>query len=285
MGEKIASMFQEWITDLLETTFNMLGNLIFDHDALSGFFSQLYGIFVAFGGVMLVTIALAKVLIFLLSEADGSREASAWGMIVDSFKASAMVLILPLILIFSLDMIVYPLGNWMFSSIGGMTIDKIHQFRKIEDVSQVAPNVISTLILLLFILIVFATFLIKICIYHADLVLLELLSVWAAISIINEEYNYMSVWWREFLSQIVSIIVQMGLMVGIVEVLSSTTFEWYSFMLLIGFGVLIIRGPSVLRSMWYGTGSGKATMQGSKMATRMYMMRAKSVTSAASAAK
>lgn len=53
-------------------------------------------------------------------------------------------------------------------------------------------------------------------------------------------------------------------------------------MLLIDFGVLIIRGPSVLRSMWYGTESGKATMQGSKMATRMYMMRARSVTSAAS---
>lgn len=34
-------------------------------------------------------------------------------------------------------------------------------------------------------------------------------------------------------------------------------------------GVLII--------MWYVTGSGKATMQGSKMATRMYMMRARSI--------
>lgn len=102
-----------------------------------------------------------------------------------------------------------------------MTANKIDSFTEIEDVSQVAPNVTSTLILLR----VFTTFLIKIYIYHADLVLLELLSVWAAISIINEEYNYMSVWWREFLSQIVSIIVQMGLMVGIVEVLSSTTFE------------------------------------------------------------
>ena len=134
-----------------------------------------------------------------------------------------------------------------------MTANKINSFIETEDVSQFALNVNSTLILLLFLLIVFATFLIKICIYHADLVLLELLSVWAAISIINDEYNYMSVWWRKFLSQIVSSIVQMGLMVGIVEVLSSTTFEWYIFMLLIGFGVLIIRGPSVLRSMWYVT--------------------------------
>lgn len=100
MGERIFKMFSDWITDLLETTFNLLGKLIFDHNALSGFFSQLYGIFIAFGGVMLVTIALAKVLIFLLSEAEGSRDASVWGLIVDSFKASAMVLILPLILIF-----------------------------------------------------------------------------------------------------------------------------------------------------------------------------------------
>lgn len=37
MGAKVAEMFKEWITDLLETTFNLLGKLIFDHDALSGF--------------------------------------------------------------------------------------------------------------------------------------------------------------------------------------------------------------------------------------------------------
>lgn len=54
------------------------------------------------------------------------------------------------------------------------------------------------------------------------------------------------------------------------KVLSSATSEWNSFMLLISFGVLIVRGSNVLRSMWYGKASSKAIMQGSKMATRMY---------------
>ncbi|MBC1850916.1 protein TrsL, partial [Listeria seeligeri] len=50
---------------------------------------------------------------------------------------------------------------------------------------------------------------------------------------------------------------------------------WYSLVLLIGFGVLIIRGPSVTRSMWYATGSGRATMNAGKTMTRLAMMKLK----------
>ncbi|MCJ7843087.1 hypothetical protein MUB24_19840 [Lederbergia sp. NSJ-179] len=120
------------------------------------------------------------------------------------------------------------------------------------------------------------TFFHKMCIYHADILFLALVSPWAAISVMAEDNNYAGVWWREFLSQIVTIVLQVAAMVGVVEILtgSNRNMSWYKFMLLIGLCVLLIRGPSVTRSMWYATGAGKSKMnQGGKIAARMMMIR------------
>ena len=112
------------------------------------------------------------------------------------------------------------------------------------------------------------------CIYHADVLLLNVLSVLAAISIVADDNNYAGIWWREVLSQVMTIIVQTACMVGVVEILGSENLSWYQFMLLIGLCVLLIRGPSVLRNMWYATGSGKSMInQGGKMAARLMMVR------------
>ena len=64
-------------------------------------------------------------------------------------------------------------------------------------------------------------------------------------------------------------------MVGVVEIISGANeFSWYQFMLLIGLCVLLIRGPSVTRNMWYATGAGKSMMgQGGKMASRVTMIK------------
>src|SRR5699024_3473736 len=114
------------------------------------------------------------------------------------------------------------------------------------------------------------------CISHEDCLLLQLLRPLAAIFIMANDNNYAGVWWREFLSQIVTIIVQVAGMVGVVEILTGSNGEmsWYKFMLLIGLCVLLIRGPSVTMNMWYATGSGKTMMnQGGKMAARIMMSR------------
>jgi len=52
----------------------------------------------------------------------------------------------------------------------------------------------------LFITVAVVSFFKKMCIYHADLILLQILSVWAAISMCADDNNYMSVWWREAIS-------------------------------------------------------------------------------------
>ncbi|MBC1228624.1 conjugal transfer protein TrbL family protein [Listeria booriae] len=272
--DKISEMVQGWVEDTLEAVFNFFAKILFNPEGLSGFFATLYKVFVGIGGAVLVCIILFRIVVFMLSEAEGSREANVGELIIATLKASAMVLVLPFMTFFSSKYIVQPLGEWMFGLMGKMTADKLLDYISSDSVLSLMGNKFAIELLTVFLLVVFIAFVFKICIYQADIILLQIMSVWAAISIASEDSNYMSVWWRELLSQVVSVILQMVLMVGIVEILTSD-FKWYSLVLLIGFGVLIIRGPSVTRSMWYATGSGRATMNAGKTMTRLAMMKLK----------
>ena len=62
------------------------------------------------------------------------------------------------------------------------------------------PNSFVLILMTLFITVAVVSFFKKMCIYHADLILLQILSVWAAISMCADDNNYMSVWWREAIS-------------------------------------------------------------------------------------
>lgn len=60
---------------------------------------------------------LVKILIYQLSEAEGSTEADIWSILVSIVKSSAMFLILPTLLYFIMDQFLQPLGDYMFSSV------------------------------------------------------------------------------------------------------------------------------------------------------------------------
>lgn len=275
IGEKIQEFFIDFINDVLERTFKLISKMLFSSEGMTGFFEELYGIFVAVGAMLMVCIVLFKVIQGLLeSAASGeSQEAQLGYTLIDTLKASAMIPIMPFILWFIVGKIVYPLGEYMFGKIGNYTADGVANILQSGSVGSVIGNQFMFIILFAFVCIAVVAFFIKMCIYHADLLLLSLLSVLAAISIVADDNNYAGVWWREVLSQVTTIIVQTACMVGLTELLSSDL-TWYKFMLLIGLCVLLIRGPSVLRNMWYATGAGKGMMaQGGKMAARMMMVR------------
>ena len=82
---------------------------------------------------------------------------------------------------------------------------------------------------------------------------------------INDEYNYMGIWWREFLSQIVTLLLEIVSMLLFTQILMSDDFNWVKLAGLIGMGFVIIKGPSVAKSMWFTTGSVRSTISGAKM--------------------
>ena len=94
MGDKILRMFQEWVEDGTTIIFNILSEFIFGYEGLNGFATNLYGVFVFFGGILLVVMVLVKIIIYKLSEAEGSTEADIWSIIIEIMKSSSMVLIL-----------------------------------------------------------------------------------------------------------------------------------------------------------------------------------------------
>lgn len=270
--EKVMNMIEEWLNDLLTAVFKFLAEVLFNHEALSGLFLDVYRIFAVFGGVLLVAIVLFRILNAMLNEAT-NNESNIAEIIVSALKASVMVFLLPIILYFVVKEILYPLMEYMFVEIAGSSSDIITNSIESSMVVDVfGSGTMAITLLLLFLVVVFIVFTFKICVYHVDLIILEVFSVFAAITIATEKYDFSEVWWREFLSQIVSIVTQVLLMAAIVQLLANFN-SWYDFMLIIGCGVLIIRGPSVLRSMWYSSGGAKGGMSLGKSATRISMMR------------
>lgn len=270
--EKVMNMIEEWLNDLLTAVFKFLAEVLFNHEALSGLFLDVYRIFAVFGGVLLVAIVLFRILNAMLNEAT-NNESNIAEIIVSALKASVMVFLLPVILYFVVKEILYPLMEYMFVEIAGSSSDIITNSIESSMVVDVfGTGTMAVTLLLLFLVVVFIVFTFKICVYHVDLIILDIFSVFAAITIATENYDFSEVWWREFLSQIVSIITQVLLMAAIVQLLANFN-SWYDFMLIIGCGVLIIRGPSVLRSMWYSSGGAKGGISLGKSATRISMMR------------
>ena len=270
--ESIMNMLNEWLEEILTAVFKFLAEVLFSHEALSGLFLDVYGIFAVLGGVLLVAIVLFRIVNALMSEAGG-QESNIADIIISALKASVMVFLLPVILYFVVSEMLYPLMDYMFHDIADSSSDLVSNMLATSFVTGVFPaGSMAAILLMLFLVIVFLFFTIKVCVYHVDLVILEIFSVFAAVTIATENYDFSEIWWREFLSQIVSITTQVLLMAAIVYLLANLN-SWYEFMLIIGSGILIIRGPSVLRSMWYSSGAARGGLSVGKTTTRLAMMK------------
>ncbi|KIL45169.1 conjugal transfer protein TrbL family protein [Jeotgalibacillus soli] len=272
---KILDFFESSFRSIFDSIFIFLSDIVFSHDKMPNFFIDLYGVFLVIGSAVMLVLVSFKVVQAMIQNAasGGSNQIALSDIVVRTLLASAMIPIMPFILLFIVGKVVYPLGEYMFKSMGESSAKGVVDVLRASELGEFLGSQIMLIIVLGIITIGVTVFTVKMCIYHADLILLQVLSVWAAISIIADDNNYASVWWREVLSQVTTIVVQVAIMAGMVQLLSNDI-TWWSFMLIIGFSVLLIRGPSVTRHMWYATGSGKAAIgQAGKIATRISMLR------------
>ena len=274
IGESINGYFGDGITQILQEVTTFISKILFEPKAMPDFFNRIYLIFVGFGATVMGIIIAFKIVQYIMDVSNDQTQANVWEIITRAFKASFMIIASPVLLTLIVGKVVYPLGEFMFTKITTDLASAAKNYIISMGSAFATPNSYVFIIMLGFILVAVTCFFFKMCIYQADLILLQILSVWAAISMCADDNNYMSVWWREVISQITTILVQTLLMVGVTSILASK-FEWQNLMLLIGFCSLLIKGPSVLRNMWYSTGSGKTAMSGGKIATRWLMMKGK----------
>lgn len=259
IGERLQEMFLEWITSAIEMVVEFLQNILLNYDGLAGLALDAYNLFVYVGGLLVVTLALAKVIQQLLSEAEGSQEADIWYTIINSFKAGGLIVIMPFIISVTMNGIVQPISSYFIEEMGILTVDNIEGVMNAETMPDIFSEGLNQVILMLFLLIVIGFYAFKLFVSQAQILILEILSPLVAVSVVSDDYDFMDNWWRDLLSHTLTIMVLTLCMALFTEALTMDTETiWGKLPLLIGSGALVLSGPSLLKSIWFSSGAGRA---------------------------
>src|SRR5690625_326695 len=259
IGERLQEMFLEWITSAIEMMVEFLQNILLNYDGLAGLALDAYNLFVYVGGLLVVTLALAKVIQQLLSEAEGSQEADIWYTIINSFKAGGLIVIMPFIISVTMNGIVQPISSYFIEEMGILTVDNIEGVMNAETMPDIFSEGLNQVILMLILLIVIGFYAFKLFVSQAQILILEILSPLVAVSVVSDDYDFMDNWWRDLLSHTLTIMVLTLCMALFTEALTMDTETiWGKLPLLIGSGALVLSGPSLLKSIWFSSGAGRA---------------------------
>lgn len=274
-GLDIAKMLNDYFLSIAESALNgffqMIAKLIFSPQNLPQFANDIYNIFLGAGAMLMLVILAVKFVQLEFDISNDNAQTTVGELMGRTVKASAMIVICPFLLKVLVGQIAFPLGDFMFSEISSNTSKSVEAYINSSGISALSSG-FMLIVMVAFVAVSVICFFFKMCVYQVDLIFLQVYSIPVCCSMVADDNNYMSIWWRELISQITTILTQVLCMVGVTWVFSNT-FSWYNFMILIGCCVNLIKGPNFLRSMWYSTGSGKTAMNaGGKLATRMMMV-------------
>ena len=276
IGEKVLTMFTEWLQDLVDIFVNFLQHILFNYDGLGGYALKAYNLFVFFGGIMLVAVCLGKVITQLLSEAEGSQEANIWWTLVQSVKAGGLLVLMPLVISLSMNYVVKPFGTYFIENMGVISKNQIENMIDSDSFVEIFDSTMGVFLVWLFVLIVICFFVIKIVITTAQLTMDEIISPLCAISVVTDNYNFMDNWWRDILSHVVTLITLCLSMLLFTEALAmSGDTLWTKLPAMIGAGALVISGPSIVKSIWYSSGAGRSGMGVARTAINYVMYKSR----------
>ncbi|WP_416044948.1 conjugal transfer protein TrbL family protein (plasmid) [Clostridium tyrobutyricum] len=260
IGDSVNKYLGDSIKDFLNSTFQAISKILFKQGAMPDFFNTLYSIFIGMGATVITIIVLYRIVEYMLQTSTGTNDTPLSEILLKTVKASAMIVIAPVLLKILVGEIAYPLGNWMFSQVAKNASSSAINFLSTGTLGGILGKGVVFLAVLAFVAIAVVVFFVKMCIYHAELIVYQVSSIWAAISMVSNNMDIMMEWWKGLLMMIISILMQTALIVGVTEIFTHTA-TWYNFMLLIGFCYLIIKGPDLLKRMWYGTGTSRGFMR------------------------
>lgn len=274
VGDWILETITEWVTELVEIFISFLQNVLFSYDGLGGIALEAYNMFVWFGGLLLVVVALGTVITQIISETEESQEADIWRTLVGSVKAGALLFIMPVTIGVVMNGIIEPLTDYFIGLMGDEVITSVENLIGSESFVDAFGGVLGQLLIWLFVMIVLGFFTVKIFIEQAQLLMDEILSPLVAISVVSESFNFVDNWWRDILSHTVTIIVLTLSMALFVEALTMEADTiWPKLPALIGTGALVISGPSLVKSIWYSSGAGKTGQGMARSAMHMISRR------------
>jgi hypothetical protein len=136
----------------------------------------------------------------------------------------------------------------------GLDMSNLKSYVKLGGDPSLAMVLISAFIVVLFVILAF-----QYIRRLGEFIVLLATSPIAAHSIVTDEFDLWSIWWRESVSVIFSQAFQVALLWVFLNQLGSGK-DLEDFMIAAGLMVVIITGPKFLRQMLYSSGAGKSTV-------------------------
>ncbi|MED1469809.1 conjugal transfer protein TrbL family protein [Bacillus salipaludis] len=274
--EKIVEAIQGMLEDFIQWALLMCNDLLLKQNPEIQIFTTVNNFLLALTSTIAVTIVLYKIIEVISRNAAG--DAVSYGpVIVNTLKSALLIPAMPIIQKILLEKVAYNFGNWMIEEGSKVSKEKIKSMFDPNNFATLHFQGAALLILLAVFAIAFIAFLFSVAIFHADVMFLYLLSPLACVSVIADDNEYLGVWWRELLSQIVTILAKIFLFVIALSILINENISFLKFLLLMGCCILLIKNPSVLRNMWYSSGSGRGMMGAmggaTKLAARRYLVK------------
>lgn len=260
ISDSIEDTLNEWIEEFMNFVLTLINDLVFDIPS-NDFANTVMDFFMWFTSLAAVIVVLYKIIEYMLNTATGTQQYPLDEIFLRVGKSAVALLVLPWFLRWLIFSIALPIANYFTASGTDFDGKAGHTLVKTAITTGVTgAGGIVLIIFMIFFVVVFVMFLFSVCVFYADILLMQIFIAPVSLSLIADDNNFMQVWWRELLSQVISLLTKLFLMTLIINILF--TGDGSNIMLAIGAGALIIKTPSVLKHIWYGGGGARAASRG-----------------------
>ncbi|WP_062323327.1 conjugal transfer protein TrbL family protein [Halolactibacillus sp. JCM 19043] len=263
-----------WIEEFMNFILSLVNELVFNIPE-NDFANDVINILTWLTSLAAVVVVVYKIIEYIINTSTGTQQYPLDEIFVRVGKSAGALLVLPWFLRWMIFDVAFPLSNYFAAA--GTDFDGQAGFTLLKAALTgfyTGMGGIVLVLFLIFFLVVFIMFLYSVCVFYADILLMQVFIAPVALSMIADDNNFMQVWWRELLSQVLSLLTKLFLMTLIINTLFTGE---GNMMLAIGAGALIIKSPSILKHMWYGGGGARATTRGigsgGSMATRVMIQK------------
>ena len=255
----IEKMFTNWITNVLESFFKFIADGLFSGTNLSGIFKQMNTIFIAIGSSVIICIILYRIIVGMFSEGEGKTQDQLLSeLAIGGVKVGMMIYLLPILLSFCLNKIIYPFCKYLFVDIADSSAKTFTNFAQfgLKSMGFASLSGIMLVLMLLFMTVVVISFVYRFCVFHAEWIYIQVFSVWVAISYLTVDNNMINDYLKRVGYEFTNLIIAVSAMAGIIELLAKKNIGAGDVMLIIGLGFVEIKGAGIANVIFGGRPSG-----------------------------
>ncbi len=255
----IEDIFKGWLTDVMESFFKFIADGLFSGTEISGIFKQMNTIFIAIGSSVIICIVLYRIIVGMLSEGEGKTQDQLFSeLAIGGVKVGMMIYLLPILLSFCLNKIIYPFCKYLFVDIADSSAKTFTNFSEfgLKSMGFASLSGIMLVLMLLFMTVVVISFVYRFCVFHAEWIYIQVFSVWVAISYLTVDNNMINDYLKRVGYEFTNLIIAVSAMAGIIELLAKKNIGAGDVMLIIGLGFVEIKGAGIANVIFGGRPSG-----------------------------